>query len=235
MFTWICPQCGRECPPAYTECPDCSARQGGQAAAEPARPAAAAVEPAPAQSPPEPLTSKPRPAPRSASPGMPTWLLSIVFALAFFGVGAGIYLIAQHFRGKSAASEAAAPAVAPGGLEVPKPVSAAPATLQQYPYLKYLEITGWRLLQNAQKRAEIRFVVVNHSAAEIPDLSATVNLRAQAGQEAAPIGSFAFKLPSLGPYESRDLTAPLNTNLKVYEFPDWQNLFEEIQVNPQSR
>ena len=26
MFTWICPQCGREVPPAYTECPDCAAK-----------------------------------------------------------------------------------------------------------------------------------------------------------------------------------------------------------------
>src|ERR1035441_5094568 len=26
MFTWICPQCGREVPPAYNECPDCSAK-----------------------------------------------------------------------------------------------------------------------------------------------------------------------------------------------------------------
>ena len=24
MFTWICPQCGREVPPAYNDCPDCS-------------------------------------------------------------------------------------------------------------------------------------------------------------------------------------------------------------------
>lgn len=230
MFTWICPRCGRECPPAYTECPDCSTQQGGQPATETAQ-AEPAVQAVVSEAPAAPKRS----APAAPSRGMPTWLLSIVFALAFFGIGAGIYLVSQHFREKPAALEPAASTAAPGALEVPKPVSAAPATLQQHPYLKYLEITGWRLLQNAQKRAEIRFVVVNHSAAEIPDLSATVNLRAQAGRETAPIGSFAFKLPSLGPYESRDLTALLNTNLKVYEFPDWQNLFEEIQIGPQSK
>jgi len=26
MFTWICPQCGREVPPSYNECPDCAER-----------------------------------------------------------------------------------------------------------------------------------------------------------------------------------------------------------------
>jgi hypothetical protein len=26
MFTWVCPQCGREVPPAYNECPDCAGK-----------------------------------------------------------------------------------------------------------------------------------------------------------------------------------------------------------------
>ena len=41
MFTWICPQCGREVPPAYNDCPDCSNedRSGRRrtAAAQPGR------------------------------------------------------------------------------------------------------------------------------------------------------------------------------------------------------
>ena len=43
MFTWICPQCGKEVPPAYNDCPDCSkkAAPGGDAAgAPPANPPA---------------------------------------------------------------------------------------------------------------------------------------------------------------------------------------------------
>ena len=33
MFTWVCPQCGREVPPHFTECPDCK-----KAAANPPQP-----------------------------------------------------------------------------------------------------------------------------------------------------------------------------------------------------
>src|SRR5262245_809682 len=40
MFTWICPQCGREVPPSYTECPDCKerAKQAGTTAPPPPAP-----------------------------------------------------------------------------------------------------------------------------------------------------------------------------------------------------
>ena len=132
--------------------------------------------------------------------------------------------MAQHFRAQPAAA-AKAPAPA---LETP--AVASPQVVKAHPYLKYLEITGWRLFQNPKKQAEIKFVVINHSGADLPDVAALVNLRAHAGSDSEPIGTFNFRLPSLAPYESKDVTATLNTKLKVYEFPDWQNLFEEIQL-----
>jgi hypothetical protein len=36
MFTWICPQCGKEVPPSYSECPACAERR--QQAAQPPQP-----------------------------------------------------------------------------------------------------------------------------------------------------------------------------------------------------
>ena len=61
MFTWICPQCGKEVPPAYTDCPNCAERaaqaaqqgqpvQQGQAPPIPGAP----PEPPPAYAPPAP-------------------------------------------------------------------------------------------------------------------------------------------------------------------------------------
>ncbi len=225
MFTWICPQCGRECPPSYTECPDCA--QKGAAAAAAVASAPAAPAPPVAASPPVTTAAMGAPAFAPRPAGMPTWLLSIVFALAFFGVGAGVYIFTQRGHGTSAPATAAPAPRAP--FETPTAAPANPATAA-HPYMRYLEITGWRLLQDPRKRPEIKFVVVNHSGAEMADLGATVFLRAHAGKETEPIGSFKFNVPSLGAYESRDVTAPLETKLKVYEWPDWQKLFEEIQI-----
>jgi len=59
MFSWICPQCGREVPPSYTDCPDCAAK-GRTPAADPAQPAAN-MPPAPETAPQPPYYMQPPP------------------------------------------------------------------------------------------------------------------------------------------------------------------------------
>jgi hypothetical protein len=44
------------------------------------------------------------------------------------------------------------------------------------------------------------------------------------------VGTFSFKVASLGAYESKEMTGVLNTKLRVYELPDWQNLVADIQI-----
>ena len=88
-----------------------------------------------------------------------------------------------------------------------------------------------RLVEDSKQKPQVHFVVVNHSGAEISDLAANVNLWARTTKsDEEAIGAFSFKLPSIGPYESKDLSAPLNTKLRVYELPDWQNLTAETQI-----
>ena len=44
------------------------------------------------------------------------------------------------------------------------------------------------------------------------------------------VGNLSFKVPELGPYEAKEVTAIVNTKLKVYELPDWQNLDQQLQI-----
>jgi len=160
---------------------------------------------------------------------LPPWLMTIGFAVLFLAVGAALFFGIKHF---SSSSEAAAST--PTSREsAPAPAAAnTPAAAKQNSTLqKYVEVAGVRLTENSGKMPEVHFLVVNHSGAEIADLAANVNLWARtAKSDEEAVGTFAFKLGSLGAYESKDLTAPLSTKLRVYELPDWQNLTAEVQI-----
>lgn len=237
MFTWICPQCGREVPPAYNECPDCSGKPAGQPAppqsVQAQQPPPQQFQPPPQQFQPQrstmftaapPVAPSPQatyaPPPPASGIALPPWLMSIVFAILFLAVGAGAYFTIRHFSGSGQAASAPPLENAPVGSK------AKANTLQ-----KYVEVVGVRLIEDAKKKPQVRFVVVNHSGAEISDLAANVNLWARtAKSDDEAIGALAFKLPSLGPYEAKEMIAPLNTKLHIYELPDWQNLAAEVQI-----
>src|SRR6266571_4825119 len=126
MFTWICPQCGREVPPAYSDCPDCSKKAAEGGANPPVQPASAPPPPPPMQpyappqyappqyAPPQhgaPQYAPPPPAqpnypPPPARPrglNLPVWLMTVVFALAIGGLVGGVYWILQTNRSPGSA------------------------------------------------------------------------------------------------------------------------------------
>jgi hypothetical protein len=96
---------------------------------------------------------------------------------------------------------------------------------------KFIEVTGVRLIQDPNKKIQARFLLINHSGAEIGDLAANVTIWGRTSRsDEESIGTFGLKAPSLGPYEAKELSAPFNTKLKVYEMPDWQNVTADVQI-----
>ncbi len=240
MFTWICPQCGREVPPTYSECPDCVAKGKTAPAATtteaPAPPPAAAAPPPPAAVPPpqpqyapppqyapQPQYAQPQYAPRpprAPGAGLPTWLLTLVFALAFVGLVAGVYWTIGYFKG---GSQAAAP---PATVESPAAKPGAKAN----PLQKYIEISGVRFAEDPKKKLLVKFILTNHSDADLAGLAGNVTIwgRTQKSEEDA-VGTFSFKT-NVGPGATEEVSAPLTTKLKIYELPDWQNVTTDLQI-----
>ena len=257
MFTWICPQCGREVPPAYNDCPDCS-KKAAAGAADPAA-APAGVQPVPpvpvAPPPPQQPYYQPAPPPpppqqqappagyyppppqqqvppsgyypMPAAPGprhglnLPVWLLTILCTLAIGGVLGGILWLVSSNRGS--AGNGPAPIAS---VESP----AAKPGAKTNPIQKYIEISGVRFVLDAKKKTLAKFVIVNHSEADISGLAGNVTIwgRTQKSEEDAQ-GTFSFTT-SLAPFESKELSVPLNTKRKIYELADWQNITTDIQI-----
>jgi hypothetical protein len=150
---------------------------------------------------------------------MPTWLLGVIFAVGFIALGAAVLYGLGHFGRTNTAEKA--------GLENPANPSQQKVT---NPMQKFVEVVGIRMLSE-NKKPVAKFVVVNHSNSEISGLEANVTLWASTSRsEEDSVGSFSFKVGSLGPGASKDLTEPLKTKLKPYELPDWQNVTAELQV-----
>jgi hypothetical protein len=146
--------------------------------------------------------------------------MAILFALAFIGLGAAIFFGYQYF-GRGPRAERAG---------VTEPAAAArskPANALQ----KYIEVVGIRLVQDAKHHPQAKFIVVNHSNAELNDLTANVTLYASTSRsEEDSVGTFSFKLGTIAGNESKEMSVPFNTKLKVYELPDWQNATADVQI-----
>jgi hypothetical protein len=156
---------------------------------------------------------------------LPPWLLTVLSAAVFGVLGVGSFVAYRHFSGGSETPHLAQPAatvVAKGATS---------ATPGDQVLLEYLEVTGLRLVEDKSKKSEVVFLVVNHSQAPLTDLSGTVALRPSTAKPGVGIvGIFAFEHVSLGPFESRELRAPLKTALRPYELPDWEFLRTEISI-----
>jgi hypothetical protein len=207
MFTWICPKCGTEVQPSYSECPNCAKPPEERAAAAAAAPAPAAAPPAA------------RAVPTSKLP-VPGWLVAMFVALLLIALGGGAYLyLLPSTKGKA---ETRAPQAT---LETP------PSQAKPHPYAKFLEIAGLRISEDAKQKAQIRFVVVNHSGAELSDMTLAVTLKpSTAKPEDKPLATVSVKVPHMAPYEARDMEASVKTELRAYELPDWQFLRSEFEI-----
>jgi hypothetical protein len=221
MFTWICPECGAEVPPSENDCPNCRARAKG-AAAQPS--VAPADEPtsSPVTAPPSPLIAprpvvhgSPIPAGGNRRPLSPA-LVAVCSAVAIVALLAILYLYVLP-RGGTGQTSAVA-------LEGPNVPGAAARTA--HPLAKYIEVTGLRVMEGGAGQARIAFVAVNHSPADLPELDVQVTLTG-AGKS---LFDFPVTIPSIGPYESKDITAAVKTNLRPYELPDWQTLKPSLRI-----
>ncbi len=150
---------------------------------------------------------------------MPGWVVSVLVALVLVALGGAAYIF---IRARSAPTAAAAP-----GVAMQSPSTAAGGVPNRL--VKFIEIAGIRILEE-NKKSQVRCLVVNHSPAELPEVRGTVLLRAPEGGSTAPLASFAFRVAGLGPWESREVIAPLETRLRAYEVPDWQFLRAELQI-----
>ena len=99
------------------------------------------------------------------------------------------------------------------------------------PVAKYIEITGFRINEKGPGKLQVRFAVVNHSDADIGNITMTVNLRpTTAKADDPPLATFNARVDGLGPEDLKEANVEVPTKLRVYELPDWQFIRADFQI-----
>jgi hypothetical protein len=149
------------------------------------------------------------------------WLVTGLVTCGLLAAALAVLFYPQlHITASANPKPAPTPAVA---ATVPAPTG--PVS----PLGKLIEVTGFRIVVDADKKSEVQYLVVNHSDADISDVNIFITLRSvKTGQP--PVCRFSFKVPSLAPFESKEMSSPIEKTRTV-SLPDWQDLRADVQIS----
>ena len=153
----------------------------------------------------------------------PGWLVSALVMIVMLAAGLAVVYFLLLPRTVADAKPAPTPAAAATG---PAPTSG------NSPLAKFVEVTGFRIVTSPgdpARKSEVQYLVVNHSDADISDANVFITLRsAKPGQ--APLCRFSFKVPSLGPFEAKEMASPIEKTARGISLPDWQDVRADVQI-----
>lgn len=120
---------------------------------------------------------------------------------------------------------------APPETKQAPPSTASQAAANSTSIAKYVELAGFRLDEKGAGKLQIRFALVNHSDADLGDITLKVNVRASTAASAdPPLFTFSAPVQGVGPGDVKDVSVIVPSKLRVYELPDWQFLRADFQV-----
>lgn len=152
--------------------------------------------------------------------GIPGWLVSFLVMASLLLAGGAVLFYVLPASHSTADAKTAAP-------EPPQ----APVVESSHPLAQFIEVTGIRFVMDLNKKSEIHYLVVNHSASELSDMTVFVTVRAanaKAGQP--PLCRFSFRSTGLGPFESKEMISPIEKMAHPVALPDWRDLHADVQI-----
>lgn len=166
----------------------------------------------------------PRLAPSRKRSGFPAWIVSFLVATVLL-LGS-VRLVPYLTTNRDANTDGSSPR--PTAETAP---SATAAVLEEHPFARFVEVAGVRVTSGASHKLQLEYIVVNHSSHELTALGIRLALRSgDNASNAAPLFTVFSKLPSLGPYQSREIRTEIDPPERAASLTDWQSIRTETLI-----
>lgn len=153
-----------------------------------------------------------------------SWPL-VLLAVAVILGAVGLFQRVTHDRDAKAASPVAA-------AKSSKAAPAAPRlrVVEEHPAARSVEVAGVRVVAGPNKKPQLEYIVINHSAGEITGLNIRVAVRSVESLADAPLFSASSVVAALGPNQAKEIRTDLDSSVQPSAVPDWQSLRTEVLV-----
>jgi hypothetical protein len=158
-------------------------------------------------------------------PAVPQWVVTALILGTLLGAGFSSFFSLSLNSAEATQKAATQTAV------TATPAPAAAVETAASPLSRMIEVSGFRFLTDPNQKAEIQYLVVNHSPDRFSGVNVFVTLHttdAKAGEP--PLCRFSFAAPNLGPYASKEMTSSIEKLNRPVSMLDWQNFRAEIEV-----
>ncbi len=157
------------------------------------------------------------------------WPISLLVAtVVILGAGSLFQYVTQNPDTKAAS------------VDVPvQGVKAAPApapqvrVVEEHPAARSVEVAGVRIITGPNKRPQLQYIVINHSAAELTGLNIRIAVRSVDSPSDAPLFTVSSPVASLGPNQSKEVRTELDSSVAPSAIPDWHSLRTDVLVGRQ--
>jgi hypothetical protein len=157
---------------------------------------------------------------------VPAWFISVLVATALFlGAGSLLQYVSENRDSK------AAPVATPQPVQPSAGISSA-AGVGPHPFARFVEIAGLRVVADLNHKSQLQYLVVNHSSTRLSDLALKIAVRSASDSSGStPMFTLSVVVPTLGPYQSKEIKTDLDAGLRSAAIPEWENLRAEVQVS----
>jgi uncharacterized OB-fold protein len=158
-----------------------------------------------------------------------SWLVNLIVAVVvIFAVVSLLQYILQDRDSKTGDTKAVS--VAPPVATVKAAPSPRARVVEEHPAARFVEVAGVRIVLGPNKRPQVQYIVINHSASELTGLNIRIAVRSVEALEDPPLFTVSSAVASLGPNQSKEVRVELDPSIQPSAIPDWQSLRTEVLV-----
>jgi hypothetical protein len=152
-----------------------------------------------------------------------SWPISLLVAIIVILGAVALFQNATQDRAAMADSSAAP-------VQTTKAAPAPLRVVQEHPAARSVEVAGIRLVTGPNRKPQLEYIVINHSSSELTGLNIRIAVRSVEALEDAPLFSVSNVVASLGPNQSKEVRAEVDSSIQPSSIPDWQSLRTEVLV-----